>query len=173
VETTSTTQCRGRAERRKCLCCKGYFTPDRRNRHHQQYCSKPGCRLASKKASQQKWRSSSKGADYFTGQWNVTRVQQWRREHPGYWKNTASKHFKPLQDVLNSQETDNKGVTNVRDILKHDTLQDVLFPQPALFVGLIASLTGSTLQDDIAKSTRRFIDCGRDILCTATQTKSH
>jgi hypothetical protein len=36
--------------------------------------------------------------------------------------------------------------------------------QPALIIGLIANLTGSTLQDDIAATSRRFIDFGRDIL---------
>jgi hypothetical protein len=172
LETTSTARCRGRTERRKCLYCKGYFTPDRRNRYHQQYCSKPGCRYASKKASQQKWRSSSKGADYFSGQWNVTRVQQWRQEHPGYWKNTVPGRPEPLQDVIKLQNTDIKYVTKVRDLLRHNALQDVSFLQPALFVGLIASLTGSTLQDDIAQTTRRFIDSGRDILCNATKPPS-
>lgn len=43
-------------------------------------------------------------------------------------------------------------------------LQDVLVPQPALIAGLIASLTGNALQDDIAESSRRFILLGQDIL---------
>lgn len=169
METTPNVQCRGRAESRKCLCCKGYFTPDRRNRHHQKYCSKPECRLASKKASHQKWLSSIKGADYFSGEWNIARVQRWRLEHPGYWKNRTTKGTEPLQDVIKTQTTDIKYDTKDRDLLQHNALQDLLFLQPALFVGLIASLTGSTLQDDIAQTTRRFIDSGRDILCNTTK----
>ncbi len=39
-----------------------------------------------------------------------------------------------------------------------------MLSQPALIVGLIASLTGSTLPKDIAKSSRKFLDFGQDIL---------
>jgi hypothetical protein len=161
-----------RVEKRKCLCCKGYFKPDRRNRRHQKYCTKPLCRKASKKAAQQRWLSSEKGVDYFCGPYHVGRVQRWRKNHPGYWKNTACNRDEPLQDLLDSQGNENKGVTNIRDDVPQSALQDVLSMQPALFVGLIASLTGSTLQDDIARATRRFIDSGRDILCNAPQPLS-
>lgn len=168
METVTSTRTRGRSRKQKCLYCKGYFIPDPRNKHHQKYCSKPNCRQASKKVSQQHWLTSSKGVGYFSGSYNVTRVQKWRQEHPGYWKNTVSRRSEPLQDVLNLQVADIKEDTNIRDLLPHGTLQDLSFLQPALFIGLIASLTGSTLQDDIAKTTRRFIDSGRDILSTAT-----
>jgi hypothetical protein len=47
-------------------------------------------------------------------------------------------------------------------------LQDVFFLQPTVFVGLIAHLTGLTLQDDIAATARRLQQLGRDILCGAT-----
>jgi hypothetical protein len=43
-------------------------------------------------------------------------------------------------------------------------LQDVFFTQPAVVVGLIAHLTGLTLQDDIATTARRLQQLGRDIL---------
>jgi hypothetical protein len=158
-----------RYRKQKCLYCKGYFIPDPRNKHHQKYCSKPQCRQASKKAAQQRWLSSEKGAGYFSDPYHVNRVQQWRREHPGYWKNTIARGIEPLQDVLSSQHNDIKGVTSIRDVLAQNALQDISFLQPALFIGLIASLTGSTLQDDIATTTRRFIDSGRDILCNAAK----
>jgi hypothetical protein len=169
LRTAAPARSRGRPEKRKCLHCKGHFTPDPRNRHHQKYCSEPACRQASKAAAQIRWLSSNKGTNYFSGAYNVARVQKWRQEHPGYWKNAMSKGTKPLQDLLVSQGTDNKGVTSIRELLPKDALQDVLFLQPALFVGLIASLTGSTLQDDIAQTTRRFIDSGRDIICNAAK----
>jgi hypothetical protein len=160
LKTATTARCRKQPKKRKCLCCKGDFTPDPRNKHHQKYCTKPACRQASKKASPQKWLSSDKGCGYFTGSFNVDRVKKWRKKHPGYWKRTASKQVEPLQDLLASQGTENKEDTVIRDLSPHDALQDLSFLQPALFIGLIASLTGSTLQDDIAKTTLRFIDSG-------------
>jgi hypothetical protein len=158
-----------RGRKRKCLHCKGYFMPDPRNRHHQKYCLKDVCREVSKKASQRLWLASSKGADYFSGAYNVARVQKWRKEHPGYWKKAVGRQTEPLQDFLTAQHTQKQEVTNIRDLLSCNVLQDISFLQPALFVGLIASLTGSTLQDDIAQVTRRFIDSGRDILCNAAK----
>jgi hypothetical protein len=47
-------------------------------------------------------------------------------------------------------------------------LQDVFFMQPTVVVGLIAHLTGLTLQDDIAATARRLQQLGRDILCGST-----
>jgi hypothetical protein len=43
-------------------------------------------------------------------------------------------------------------------------LQDILLNQPAVLVGFIAKFTGSTLQDDIARSARLLIELGHDIL---------
>jgi hypothetical protein len=37
--------------------------------------------------------------------------------------------------------------------------------QPTLFVGLLAHLTGLSLQEDIAVTARRLQQLGRDILC--------
>jgi hypothetical protein len=48
-------------------------------------------------------------------------------------------------------------------------LQDVFFLQPTVVVGLIAHLTGLTLQDDIATTARRLQQLGRDILCGSLQ----
>ena len=61
-----------------CRHCKRKFIPDYRNKHHQQYCSKPACRLASKKHSQEKWLAKNPG--FFCGHEHVIRVQIWRRE---------------------------------------------------------------------------------------------
>ena len=58
------------------------FLPDRYNYQKQLYCEKDDCRKVSKKASQKKW--SNENPDYFKGQTNVKRVQEWRKEHPGY-----------------------------------------------------------------------------------------
>jgi hypothetical protein len=47
-------------------------------------------------------------------------------------------------------------------------LQDSFFMQPAVLVGLIAHLTGLSLQDDIAMTARRLQQLGRDILGGST-----
>jgi hypothetical protein len=152
-----------RLRKRICEHCKEFYLPDYRNRYHQCYCSKPECRLASKKASQRKWLGSDKGDGYFKGSWNVEHVQQWRKAHPGYWKRKQSHKKDALQEDCFSQLESNQGDTGK---LKKDTLQDVCSSQLPLLLGLIAILTGNTLQDDIAKTSRRFIDLGHDILGT-------
>jgi hypothetical protein len=48
-------------------------------------------------------------------------------------------------------------------------LQDVFFMQPAVVVGLIAQLTGLSLQEDIALTARRLQQLGHDILCGSPQ----
>jgi hypothetical protein len=50
-------------------------------------------------------------------------------------------------------------------------LQDSFFMQPAVLVGLIAQLTGLSLQDDIAVTARRLQQLGRDILGGSPQAK--
>ncbi len=67
------------SETRTCQHCKRKFIPDCRNRHHQRFCTKPPCRLASKKHSQAKWLAKNPG--FFSGAENVLRVQIWRQEH--------------------------------------------------------------------------------------------
>ena len=150
-----------RRRRRKCRHCGELYTTDSRNRWHQKYCSKAECRKASKKASQRRWLSSDSGRGYFQSPENVVRVQQWRAAHPGYWKRPGTKRPDALQDVLSSEVIEAKEDTLC---LNGEALQDVCSSQPALLIGLIASLTGSTLQDHIAETTRRFIVSGRDIL---------
>jgi len=45
-----------------------------------------------------------------------------------------------------------------------DTLQEVLLMQPAVMVGLISTMSGSALQEDIAATTRALLRKGQDIL---------
>lgn len=161
--------CRKRGTRkRKCLNCKEFFTPDARNHHHQRYCSKPCCRLRSKKISQERWLSSDKGLGYFQNSDNVRRVKQWRATHPGYWKRGRQKDPPALQDVLPLELVTKQGD---RSIQVGNALQDVCSAQPALLIGLIASLTGSALQDEIVETSRRFIISGRDILGIGLENK--
>lgn len=123
--------------RKKCCHCKELFLPDARNFRWQRYCDKPGCRKASKADSQRRWLQKPENRDYFSGPEHVARVQRWREAHPGYWRRAKAR---PV------------------------ALQDLLIIQPAVLIGLIAQLTGSTLQDDIALATRRMQQLGNDIL---------
>jgi hypothetical protein len=151
-------------QQRSCINCNELFIPDARNRHHQHYCKKSECRSVSKRAAQHRWLTSSKGSGYFSGEDNKRRVQEWRKAHPEYWKRqkeSPQEKDRALQDLSNSQVIENQGSP---EISQKDALQDLYFLQPALIIGLIANLTGSTLQDDIAATSRRLIDSGRDIL---------
>jgi len=154
----------GAIKKKKCKHCKELFLPDPRNAKRQKYCSKPGCRKASKKDSQRRWLSKPENCDYFCGHENVTRVQQWRKDNPGYWKKSKN----ALQDSLIGQHT-----VNIDDTVKlaHSALQDSLIAQPAVLIGLIAHFTDFALQDNIAKTLHLLQQLGQDILNSATQTK--
>jgi hypothetical protein len=143
--------------RRKCKHCHTLFTLDCRNRRHQRYCEKAACRLASKAASQQRWLAKPENRDYFRGPENVRRVQVWRAAHPGYSRQRGEKAA-PLQDVLQPQVADNPKESATL------ALQDLFTAQPLVLLGLIAHLTGTALQEDIVKSSRRLIGLANDIL---------
>jgi hypothetical protein len=155
----------GDCGQRRCKHCKELYRADVRNRRHQHYCNKQECRRASKKAAQDRWLRSDMGQGYFRGPESVERVRQWRAAHPGYGKRGVSQGA--LQDVSITQVIDKQGVATVDSSAKTpfpNPLQDLCTSQLALLIGLIASLTGSTLQDDIAETTRRFVHSGQDIL---------
>ena len=144
----------------KCRHCQDLFIPDPRNTTRQRHCSKPGCRKQSKAASQLRWLQKPENRDYFRGAEHVLRVQRWRAAHPGYWRRAKASRV-ALQDPLIAQVAVNN--TNLQYAPK-DALQDLLILQPAVMVGLIAQLTGSALQDDIARAARRMQQLGNDIL---------
>jgi len=147
---------------RKCRCCKIFFRPDYRNTSHQHYCSAPACRQASKLASQRRWRHTASGREYFRGEQEVRRVQEWRRQHPGYWKKQKSRSEQaqvPDSKSVNLEQTSrNVPSSGLR------TLQDFCLTQDPAFVGLISLVTGSTLQDDIAATARKLLLRGQNIL---------
>ncbi len=120
----------GAKEKKKCRHCKRLFIPDPRNANRQKYCFKPECRKESKRASQRRWLKKPENRDHFSGPVNVTRVREWRKSHPGYWK----KNKVTLQDFLNAQH--------------------------AVLIGLIAKFSGFALQDDIACTLLRLQKLG-------------
>jgi hypothetical protein len=87
----------GRLRRRTCKNCGELFSADHRNTHKQRYCRDPGCKQASKAASQKKWLAKKENRNYFRGLVNTQRVQQWRRLNPVYWKKAPVKQT-ALQD---------------------------------------------------------------------------
>jgi hypothetical protein len=157
-----------------CQNCKRVFHPDHRNVTRQRFCSKPECRHASKVDSQRRWRQKPDNLDYFKGSVHVERVQQWRRAHPGSWRRQTPEVLTDpdaLQETLMPQEIETQAlrarVENPEvgaEQPAQEALQDSLFLQPTVFVGLIAQLTGLALQEDIARMARRLQQLGRDIL---------
>ena len=156
-----------RARRRKCKNCEDLFLPDHRNRKKQKYCSKAQCRAASKKASQDRWRQKKENLNYFSGPDHVKRVQEWRKSHPGYGKKKKLA-AKALQDHLITESIEKQ---EDNEQLAAKALQDLLFQQSPVIIGLIANLTGNTLQDDIAQSITSMKQLGSDILNGSTQSK--
>ena len=142
----------------KCLCCGGIFICDARNRGRQKYCSKPACRAAGKAARQRRWLAKPQNRDYFREADNAARVREWQRAHPGYWRNTKRYRSRTLQDALGTQ------VVEASTENANTALQDALRLQGPVLIGLIAHLSDSTLQEDIAQTSRRLLQLGQDIL---------
>jgi hypothetical protein len=147
--------------RRKCLHCEEFFVADPRNRHHQAYCGERECRKASKVASQRRWRGRPENAGYFRGPGEVARVQTWRRAHPGYWRRSKRRNEDALQDLLITQSPQDQADPRQDGGI---ALQDHWQRQPPVVIGLIAHLTGSALQEDIASMTGRLIAKGQALM---------
>jgi len=146
-----------------CPCCKEHFSPNPRNVNRQIYCDKLECRKASKKASQKQWLDKNPG--HFSGFANIERVRQWRLAHPGYSRRKGSGDA--LQDIVNHIPEAKHEVTPNTPPLKQPllpALQDFDILQIPVLVGLIAHLTGSTLQDEIDLSARRLQQLGLDVI---------
>ena len=152
---------------RKCKCrnCHKFFRPDHRNAQKQKYCSEPACRKASKAASNARWLAKPENRNYHSGPDNVLRVQEWRKQNPGYSQRKDGKDPKALQDHLNGKITKKQAVT---EQLTPAALQGLLMAQHAVLVGLIAHLTENALQDDIYRSTLRMQQLGNDVLNSST-----
>ncbi len=151
----------------KCLNCKQLFIPDYRNRRHQQFCSAPECKRASKRVRQQRWLSKPQNRDYFRDADNRQRVKDWRKANPGYWKRYQRKPRPTLQDDCPTQPAVEKELAPapLPDACRR-TLQDICQVQVPLMVGLISKFSDCTLPDDIVNYVRTLIAKGLDILDT-------
>jgi hypothetical protein len=142
----------------KCLCCGDLFKADVRNRGRQKYCPKRACRAAGKAARQRRWLSRPENENYFREADNAARVREWQHAHPGYWRHTARYKRRTLQDAHRAQAIE--PFTESASL----ALQDALRLQGPVLIGLIAHLSDSTLQEDIAQTSRRLLQLGQDIL---------
>lgn len=169
---------------RKCLCCKGLFSPAPTNRGTQRFCSLAACRKASKARSNRQWRS--KNAGYDRGPEQVERVRRWRAKNPGYGRGRRrSKPASALQDLVPSQAADLQPLAEKAAALPSDftpgaapgagscnagaseeagALQDFLPTQDPMVVGLISALLGDALQESFESFTRGLVEQGRRVL---------
>jgi hypothetical protein len=154
----------------KCLHCGELFRPDARNRGRQRYCRAPGCQKASKAASQRAWLSKRGNEDYFRGAYNAARVRAWQAAHPGYWKKRRRKGAGTLQEASPAQSADTQKVAGADG---EGVLQDLLTLQAPVVVGLIAHLTGSVLQEDIAAIARHLHSRGRAVMGIDVRRSDH
>ena len=148
-----------RSKQKECRNCGDIFVPDPRTANKQEYCSKDGCRKASKKKSQNSWLQKPENQDYFRGELNVKRVQEWRRKNPEYWRRKKCKNA--LQDPLTSQPLE-----KTEKIVKPHTiaLQDLTRSQHIVLMGLITMICGNALQDDIANTLQHLRKTGEDAI---------
>lgn len=151
-------------KRRKCRHCGELFRPDPRNLRHQRFCSKIPCRRASKAESQRRWLAKPDNRDYFRGPENVERVRAWRAAHPGYWRRPGPNSPNP-RAALQAHSLAQAAETNKQSAsLAAFPLQELSRAQPLILMGLIAQLTGASLQEEIATASRRLQHLAHDIL---------
>lgn len=166
---------------RVCLGCKEPFEANRRNAHHQKYCSAPACRKASKEASQSRWLAKPENRNYYSGPQAVARVQNWQKANPEYRERQKAKRSPALQDnVLPQPPVFQDIVLQQPPVFKDESiqlpdleeifappipvaLQDFISAQPYVFIGLIAHFFNYTLQDQIVTATRFLQQLGEDI----------
>ena len=154
----------GKAGQRKCMSCGVFFIPDHRSGERQRYCGAAECRRASKAASQAAWLAKPPNHEYFSGPVHVARVQAWRAAHPGYSRG-RSRPATALQDPLMTQVPaaieESANPVEAPAVL---ALQDLLNAESPLLAGLIVHLFQPALQDDMASTTRRLVQLGRDVI---------
>jgi hypothetical protein len=148
---------------RKCLNCGDFFTPDPRSKGRQAFCAQVACRKASKRVSQQKWLGKPDNHDYFRGPENVQRVRDWRASHPGYARRSlvCTETAPELQEILTAQAIE---INEENGQVEISALQDLIASQPVVLIGLIAFLSGSSLQEEIVATGQRLRQLGEDFL---------
>ena len=135
-----------------------YFYPDNYNRHHQRYCCKDNkCRKASSAASSKAYRKKKSEYTQFR-QKESERVKRWQSKNPDYWKDSQKKSKKVqkvgvLRDFAQAEKLDRE-ITVLRDFANL---------QYAVMEGLIITLTGDVLRDDIDGFIRQMYDKSQEV----------
>lgn len=155
-------------KKKKCHNCRELFCPDSHNGNRQHFCKKKECRKASKADSQKRWVEKPENLDYFSGIKNVERVQDWRKNHPGYSQRNPRKKIIALQEIIKQQPVENIIDTSNLDF---GALQDVINAQPVVLLGLISNITGIVLQENMAITIGRLLQLGLDIINPSTLSK--
>ena len=151
-----------RARRRKCLCCGELFRPDARNLRHQRHCGKarvpqgqqggesaPLARESGEPRLLPRGDQRGAGAGLARRASGVLAPSRPPKRRLRYKRTPARKALKHIGDS---------------DFFAPAALQEVLAAQPTVLIGLIAHLTDSALQEDIARASRRLLQLGHDIL---------
>lgn len=130
--------------------------------------------------SHAQWRTTN--PEYYRGAVHVARVQEWRRKNPGYAKGKKRrKQGSPLQDFATTQVPEDVVVTknagpqpsgilqrgesdSERDLGNEAALQVSASLQLPLIVGLMVTMMGDALQDNIVPFTRGLVERGRRVL---------
>tara|TARA_B100000614_G_C14545091_1_gene491768 strand:- start:337 stop:831 length:495 start_codon:yes stop_codon:yes gene_type:complete len=149
------------------------YKPDPRHLKRQKFCIKPECKAASKKYSQQKWLNKHKNRDYFSGPENVARVQEWRRENPGYWKRRKPlKKSSLIEDTLQEMKTGKAIAGKGFSIdLPQLPLQDLISAKTLVFIGFDTHLNKIALQEIIDTADQETVKLTPDILKQLTRKK--
>ena len=151
-------------QHRRCHHCRQLFLPDPRSRNRQNFCMDAPCRKSSKLRSQQRWKSKPENQNYWRGPEEVKRVRVWRKANPQYWKRVRRRRG-TLQDDCGAEEPVGQ---RARRGSTTTALQDDWIPDDPLLVGIVATLAGSALQEDIATMCRSLVAKGRDVLRSRT-----
>jgi len=141
----------------KCKNCGNYFYPDNYNRYHQHYCGRSECRKASRLACAKTYRKK-KSKDKEFRRIESERVKCWQRKNRNYWKNRQKSSKKVeknrvLRDFAQVEKLH-------RDV---SVLRDFANLQCVVIEGLIVTLTGDVLRDDINTFIRRMYDKGQTV----------
>lgn len=151
-----------RTRRRRCKHCQNLYKPDPRQLKRQKFCRKPACKAASKKHSQQKWLSKPENRDHFSGPEHVTRVQEWRQDNPGYWKQRKPSLIKDaLQEMKFVKTIAIKGSSI--DLIQI-ALQDLISAKTFVFIGFDTHINKNALQDIIDTTDQETVKLTPDIL---------
>jgi hypothetical protein len=141
---------------RNCAHCGQLFIVNPRVGRRHRYCSRKECDRVSRAIARSKWLRKNGGRAYFNKTVSLTRVRAWRQKNPRYWRKRSKG-----QNASKSKFIVSKKLTA---ILRYVALQDTIDTNLALKIGIISHLTGSALQDTIAKEIRRLMLRGHAIL---------